>query len=226
MDFEFVSYQQNKIILISGAVANSYIDSRVQKFQGMPLIISSNGQIVPLNFNGLKTTIRLLTKIFKNKKEQLDAILNELQQSYITRFSNLTKTKIINYLNYKNQKPIIVLWNGHIDKTILNRLGIDELILNLSAYDRLNNGEFDLKLINMVTGQTVVIYKLGTVLKLGRLLSLVETHNILCDITHDDITYAHDPVTDVIFSRCIFNFLASKYSYKTLLEMIINSHNC
>lgn len=68
--------------------------------------------------------------------------------------------------------------HSHMDKTILNRLGIDELILNLTAYDDLNNGVFNLKLINMATNQIIITHKLGSVLKLGRLLSLTETHNL------------------------------------------------
>lgn len=80
--------------------------------------------------------------------------------------------------------PIIILWNGHMDKTILKRLGVDGLILNLTAYDELNNGIFVLKLINMTTGEIIMTHRLGAVLKLGRLLSLSETHSVVCGVVH------------------------------------------
>lgn len=64
MDFEFTNYQRNKIVLISGAIANSYIDSRVEKLQGTPLIIAPNGQISLLSYDTLKATLKLLRKIF------------------------------------------------------------------------------------------------------------------------------------------------------------------
>lgn len=45
MDFEFTNYQRHKIVLISGAITDSDINSRIVKLQGTPLIISSNGYV-------------------------------------------------------------------------------------------------------------------------------------------------------------------------------------
>lgn len=77
----------------------------------------------------------------------------------------------------------------------------------------------------MKTCSTIIVQKLGTVYKTGRMLSLSETHNLICNTTHENIDYLHDPVTDVILTRCIFNFLTKQLSYETLIEIIFDSNN-
>lgn len=95
-------------------------------------------------------------------------------------------------------------------------MGVDEIILNLLAYDEVN-GEFNLKLINMTTNQTTVVHKLETVRKIGLLLSLSDTHKLLCSMSHANVTYLHDPATNVVLTKCVLNFLALQYSYRTLI---------
>lgn len=49
----------------------------------------------------------------------------------------------------------------------------------------------------------------ATINKNGRMLNLLETHALVCDVDHR-ITYCHDSVADVILTICIFNYSVSR----------------
>lgn len=40
----------------------------------------------------------------------------------------------------------------------------------------------------------------------SRQFNLEETYNLMCNTEHE-VSYAHDPVTNVIYTKCIFNIL-------------------
>ncbi|KAF0747780.1 Uncharacterized protein FWK35_00017492 [Aphis craccivora] len=58
---------------------------------------------------------------------------------------------------------------------------------------------------------------IGTYNKSGRLLNLVETHNIMCKKNHHT-TYAHDPRMDVKYIKCIFDYVIRKQRYENLIK--------
>jgi len=58
---------------------------------------------------------------------------------------------------------------------------------------------------------------IGSYDKRGRLLNLEETHRLICSKRHK-VTYAHDPRTDVILTKCIFDFVIRKYKYENLIK--------
>jgi len=127
-----------------------------------------------------------------------------------------------NYLNFKKQNAVILLWNGSTDKNILTRLGInDNILVNMTAYDDNNNNRiFYLKLINFSNNEIILLHKLENVNKNGRFQSLIETYNIICNQNHE-INCIHDAVNDVKLTKCIFNYLVNKYNYYSLLNKII-----
>lgn len=173
------------------------------------MIISPDGRITVMNKYIYNKTRFFLNKIFNNNPAQLRPILFELEKSmYNTKKSNLN----INYLSsIFNSSSIIILWNGVTDRNILIRLGLGNCImLNISAYDDNNNNIFYLKLINFNTNKNIFINNLGYFKKNGRLLSLTETHNIICNSCNTQ--YVHHPENDVRLTKCIFNYIISKNS--------------
>lgn len=206
-------------MLISGAISQSHFKSDIKRLRGKPLIISTNNEIMLMNPFIYKKTRNLLLKIFSNKPDKLNAVLNELDQSMGSSTSNLTKNYLKNYLNFNNKNIIILLWNGSSDRNILLRLGFNNIMLNLTAYDNYNNKCFYLNLYNFNNKYLISVYKIGYVNKNGRYLSLLETHELLCHKNHN-ITYMHDPVNDIKLTKCIFNYLTAKNGYYNILNKI------
>ena len=224
IDFEFTNYQRTDLIHISAALSQTHIQSKIERMRGRPLIISPDGRITLMNNYTYLKTRDLLLKIFEKKPDQLQVILNELNLAMETKTSNLTKNYLKNYLNFNNQNSIILLWNGSSDKNILLRLGFNtHIMLNMTAYDADNNKIFYLKLINFKSNEIILNHKLGYITKNGRLLSLKETHDIICKQNHN-ITCIHDAVNDVKLTKCIFNYLCLKNNYHHILSKIINNH--
>jgi hypothetical protein len=70
----------------------------------------------------------------------------------------LTKSYLINYLNYNNQTAVILLWNdSSMDKNILFGLGINNIIINIII---INNNKI------------ISNHKLSHINKNGKFLSL------------------------------------------------------
>ena len=51
------------------------------------------------------------------------------------------------------------------------------------------------------------------------MLNLMETHDAICNLKHK-ITHRHEPVTDVIIAKCIFNNIIKKMG----LIQLYNAH--
>lgn len=206
IDFEFSNYQRTDLVLISGAISESQITSKIERLRGQPIIISPDGRIRLMdNYSYIKTR-DLLLRIFEKKPNQLQVILNELNLAMETKTSNLTKKYLKNNLNFNNQNAIILLWNGSSDRNILLRLGFKKnIMLNMTAYDTNNNNIFYLKLINFQSNEIILSHELGYIIKNGRFLSLKETHDSICNQNHD-ITCLHDAVNDVKLTKCVFNY--------------------
>lgn len=160
-----------------------------------------------------------LNRIFKNNKSRLNAIINELDTSMKSRsITNLTTSYLKNCFDFNS---IIVAWNGTEDRRILLRLGFtNHIILNLTAYDEYNNHTFYLKLINFNTKEILIIHKLGYVKKNGRLLSLLETHNLICEHNHN-ILCEHEPVSDVRLTKCIFDYMLKRNQINNFIHKIV-----
>lgn len=210
MDFEFATFGQN-IILISGAMSKYHIESQIFKLQGNPLVLKSGGSITRFYRNNVHILTKQLTKRLKKKPDTLNSILKELQESInITGKFTLRPEYIINYLIKNGQIPILVLWNGSNDTRILKRLNITQVIpvmLNMTVYDEYKNSQYYLKLTHSENDELICSHNIGCVEKNGRMLSLSETHSVICTVNHPDITNTHDPVTDVLYTKCIFNYL-------------------
>ncbi|KAF0714152.1 Uncharacterized protein FWK35_00031916, partial [Aphis craccivora] len=86
----------------------------------------------------------------------------QLRQSLNTSRNNLTR----------------VVWNGHLEKTILKRLDLDYSILNITCYDKYFNKNFYIQLEKLCNREIIFDLDIGKYGKTGRLLNLVETHNI------------------------------------------------
>jgi len=121
MDFEFTQYRRTETVIISGAVAQNRIEVPVRKFEGLPLIISPQGEVRKMNPTEGREIKSFLTRIFRLKKpEQLKAVLTEIERGMVKEPMSTVGKKI-------------VLWAGHTDRTILKKLGVNRTMINMSA---------------------------------------------------------------------------------------------
>lgn len=205
IDFEFATFRRTSTVLISGAMI-LYTENSVTKLEGNPIVINENGSLSPITRNGIKSLILSIKNIFKNKPDKLTPILKQLDLSIKSTINNLKAETITSYINKTNKIPIILTWNGHTDRKILIALRINCTILNLTCYDEYNDGLFYLKLTNFNNNNPIYSKCIGNVNKNGRLLNLSETHAQICTSVHQ-LTYAHDPMTDVVLTKCIYTYL-------------------
>lgn len=63
---------------------------------------------------------------------------------------------------------------------------------------------FFLRLTDYETGEILIENEIGYFNKQGRSLKLSEAHNGTC-IEVNNVTHPHDPRTDVIYTKCLFN---------------------
>ena len=85
----------------------------------------------------------------------------------------------------------------------------------MKSYDKYFNQNFYIQLIKMGTKQIIFEVDIGVINKSGRLLNLEETHKVICQKDHK-ITHAHDPKTDVRFTKCIFDYVIHRIGYDKL----------
>jgi len=130
--------------------------------------------------------------------------------------NSLNKTYINNYILRDNKINVIVVWNDSSDKNILKRLGITQFpLLNITCYDKNFDKNFVIQLEKVETKRKIFEVEIGTYDKRGRLFNLEETHRLICNKKHK-ITYVHDSRTDVVFTKCIFDYVVRKYGYENL----------
>lgn len=72
---------------------------------------------------------------------------------------------------------------------------------------------FFCKLENSLTRELIYKHELGYYTKNGRLLSLKETHDIICWEAHGE-DKIYDPVKDVELTKCLYNYLNSRILHK------------
>ncbi|KAE9521901.1 hypothetical protein AGLY_017708 [Aphis glycines] len=123
---------------------------------------------------------------------------------------------IDSYIRRGNKENVIVVWNGHSDKNILNRLDLDHYpMLNITCYDKYFNKNFYIQFEKLNNREIIFEVDIGTYNKSGRLLNLVETHDVICKKKHHT-TYAHDPRMDDKYTKCIFDYVIRKQRYENL----------
>jgi hypothetical protein len=111
-------------------------------------------------------------------------------------------------MNLGTWDNLIIVWQGSSDIYILQQLNITNPILNLRVWDIYGDNNFFIQLLN--NKLVIAECPIGHYKKNGRSLSLQEAHNLVCKLKHEE----HDPCTDVIWTRCIFNPPLSTYPEK------------
>lgn len=217
VDFEFSMVNRTSMVIISGAMSNSLEEFEITKLEGRPLLLPINEKARPMVEKELQVAVKEIKRIFVCKTELRNACLDQLRQSLTSTRNNLTRDHIYNYIRQGNKENVVVVWNGHSDKTILNRLDIDYPILNITCYDKYFNKNFFIQLEKLCNKEIIFELDIGKYEKTGRLLNLVETHSIICKKKHE-ITYAHDPKVDVEYTKCIFNHVLQKQHYENLIK--------
>jgi len=217
MDFEFSMLHKTSIVLLSGAISNSLDRFKIRKLEGRPLYLRENEEVRPMKDQEIHQTRKEISRIFKCKAELRSACLDQLDKSLRAPVNSLTVEYIQNYIARGNKTNVIIVWNGSSDKLILKRLGIRQFpILNITCYDKHFNKKFFLQLEKLETKQLLFEVEVGTYDKSGRLLNLEEAHRIICVKKHK-LTHAHDPRTDVILTKCTFDFIVRRYGYGNLV---------
>lgn len=159
-----------------------------------------------------------LARIFKVKTQMRDVCLDQLNQSLRAPINSLNVTYIRNYIQRDNKINIIVTWGGSSDKIILKRLGLTEFpLLNIRCYDKYLNRQFYLQLERVETKELIFEVEVGYYDKSGRILNLTEGYSLICKKKHK-VTHAHDPRTDVIYTKCIFDYAIRIYKYENLIN--------
>ncbi|KAE9523107.1 hypothetical protein AGLY_016494 [Aphis glycines] len=218
MDFEFSMVKRMSIVVISGAMSNSLEKFEVSKLEGRPLLLPIDEKARPMIEKELQVAVKEIKRIFVCKTELQDACLDQLKQSLNSTRNNLTREYIDHYIRQGNKENnIIVVWNGHSDKTILQRLNLDYPMLNITCYDKYFNKNFFIQFEKLSNREIIFEVDIGKFDKTGRLLNLVETHDRVCNRKHKT-TYAHDPRLDVEYTKCIFNHVLQKQLYENLIK--------
>jgi hypothetical protein len=234
---EFTNINRKDILLISGAMSHSIEQADIVKLQGPLKVLERNGPVRMATKADRDQGVRTLIRIFDEPgdfmttgsfKTPLITTLAQIYDSEHASRDTLGPQTVKNYLgnidrNFNKcvkRNNVAVLWNGHMDRKILKQFIVRDQpfeFLNLTAYDQQNNGLFYLELTDLERERTIGTTFLGPVNKNGRMLNLTETHNLVCKNIHPQMTIAHDPITDVIMTKCIFNHIFRKIGRHTII---------
>lgn len=216
------------LLLISGAISNSLDKYQPKKLEGTPLILTKNNKVQVFKKNRLHEVQREVKRIHQKKKPtliqpllaQLSGSLNIGRDNEGKSLSTLSTVYIMEYLHIQNRAPVLVFWSGSTDLTIVERLRLQGIHMILNITNSRNNltNTFALELTNMYTKHTYHTKDIGHVEKRGSMLSLLEAHDQICKTKHD-ITYCHDPIADVILTRCLFNIIIKDMTPKKLYKL-------
>lgn len=209
MDFEFTMVNKVDLLVVAGAISSSLDKYRPIKLRGRPLVLTTQNKLKMFNRRDKRKIVSEVRRIHKKRPEVVRAFMEQFEESLITKESNLSTIYINRYLNTDDRTPIVVFWNGNTDRTIIDRLKLPNIrtMLNITTYSEENDNNFCLKLENLGTGREIIFNtEIGYQQKKGRMLNLKETHDLICKEKHT-ITYCHDPVTDVILTKCIFKYI-------------------
>ena len=194
---------------------------RPVKMQGRPIILTGDNKLRMFNKKNLNTLKQYLKGIFRKKPDVLKPLLGQIDISINHQgATSLGSAFISKYLFSDNTQPIIVTWSGTMDIKIIKKLRIPRIkkFLDISTYSDNNDNNFSLKLIDVSNNKLIHSVNIGHVHKNGRMLNLKETHDMLCKKGHE-VTYCHDPMTDVTYTKCIFNYLIKRISPSKLFRI-------
>ena len=199
--------------MVSGAISNSLEKYQPKKLEGSPLILTKDDKLRRFRRCDLKNIVQAIKRVFRGKKAGLiEPLLEQLYKSVSHQGeSTLSTVYLQRYLQIDGREPIVVFWNGTSDITIIKRLRLRGILafLNISAISIRNNNDFILELTNLETKEILYSGYFGELNKNGRMLGLSEAHDLACDINHK-ITHCHDPIADVILTKCLFNHIVAK----------------
>jgi len=206
------------MVLISGAISNSLDRFKIRTLEGRPLLLPLNEEIRPMSDQELNAAMREIKETFKYKTELRDACLDQLSKYLKTTFNSLTSIYIENYILKSDSINVLVVWNGHSSKNILNRLGVKQFhILNITCHDKLFTQTFSIQLEKIQAREVIFEVEIGKFMKTSRQMNLEETHNIICSKKHK-FKYANDPPTKVKFTKCLFDYVIRKQGYDNLTK--------
>jgi len=135
--------------------------------------------------------------------------------------NNTLNTDFINaYVKRNKTEPVFVTWNGETDKKILNKLNLEYVLLNITTYDVHLDNNYVIRLIDERNKTIIHESPVGTLDKPGRQLNLNETHTLMCGAKHEFSVELHDPCTDVILTKCIFDKLIRRIKYNNLVNYL------
>ncbi|XP_060858581.1 uncharacterized protein LOC132935947 [Metopolophium dirhodum] len=212
VDFEFTMINSTEILLVSGAISNSLEKYKPMKLEGNPLVLTQDDKLRRFRRRDLGKVVQTIKRVFRSKPNLTTPLLDQLYKSINHQGeSTLSTVYLQKYLHIDSREPIIVFWNGTTDLTIVKRLRLRGILafLNITAYSDRNNNEFNLKLTNIETRETLYSGYIGKLNKNGRMLNLLEAHGLVCNTNHH-ITHCHDPIADVILTKCVFDYVVTK----------------
>jgi hypothetical protein len=212
IDFQFAMVNKKDILLVSGAICNNLNKHTPIKLEGRPIILTEEGKLQIFHTRNYEGLLKHLKMIFRKKPDVLTPLLGQLHQSVVVGGNRNLGTTFLNHYIFsdRNRKPVVVFWNGDMDRKILKKLRINNIkrMLNITKYSDNNDNYFSLKLIDMNNNKLLYSRDIGYKIKNGRMLNLKEAHDLVC-IKRHEISHCHDPVTDVDLTRCIFNIIVS-----------------
>lgn len=179
----------------------------VVKFQGTPLKLKAgDSNVYQVDSNDIYKMKKLINTIFANKPTQKKTALREINESLrIGNNGNLKREVIDEELGWDDS--IVVTWGGTNDLKILEKLDIGKRrVYDITANDLNKKGEFNFEIRDTEKNKIILQDRIGTLDFKGRSLNLTDAHDHLCWEDHD-CTEMHDPITDVMYTKCIFNRL-------------------
>jgi len=159
---------RDEILLVAGAVSNSLERYPPVKLEGSPLELTRDNKLRRFRHCDLNKVVQTIKKIFRQKPDLMRPVLGQLHSSMDHRGeSTLSTTYLQRYLHTVNKDPIIVIWNGTMDVTIIKRLRLRDILayFNKTAYSDRDNNEFNLKLINVDTKEILYTSYIGKIKK-------------------------------------------------------------
>ncbi|XP_060860377.1 uncharacterized protein LOC132937636 [Metopolophium dirhodum] len=203
---------KTEILLVSGAISNSLEKYKPMKLEDYLLVLMQDDKLRRSRRCDLGKVVQTIKRVFRNKPNLTTSLLEQLYTSVSHQGeSTLSTVYLQKYLRIDNREPIIVFWNGTTDLTIIKILRLRGVLvfLNITVYSDRNNDEFNLKLTNIETKETLYSGYIGKINKNGKMLNLLEAHGLVCNTNHH-ITHCHDPIADVILTKCVFDYVVAK----------------
>jgi hypothetical protein len=156
---------------------------------GRPIIITEEGKLQIFHSRNYEGLLKHLKMIFRKKPDVLTPLLGQLYQSVVVGENRNLGTIFLNHYMFsdRNRKPVVVFWNGDMDRKILKKLRIHNIrrMLNITTHSDNNGNHFSLKLIDMGHNKLLYSKDIGYKIKNGKMLNLKEAHDLVCMEKHD-----------------------------------------